>query len=256
MTNLLHQLARPRSLLALVVIIPILTVISFVRNSSSGQTAVGYVPPTRVLPTYESSSNIPFCLPQGVDNHASTGGYHDQDEALRKTHEQGSLQDSVPAEGIKAYMRSHIKQKQKGFDAKADEDFLGIKLYGPIDLEEYKAELMETYEKYLAIPYIRTPSFLPLVKSRLSLSPPIAPLAPRPRTITTTDAHRDLVPWQFARWKELLPDWEIRVFEDADMEKWMSDMFGGTVAERVWSELPRMVLKTDILRQVVGHRLT
>jgi hypothetical protein len=248
MANLLHQLARPRSLLALVVIIPFLTVVLFMRNISPAQMAVGYIPPTRILPSYESSSNIPFCLPQAVVNHATTGSHHNQDGALRKTHEQGLIQDSVPAEGIKAYMRSHIKQKQQGFDAKADDELLGIKVYGPIDLEEYKAELLETYEKYLAIPYIRTPSFLPLVKSRLSLSPPIAPLAPRPKTITTTDAHRDLVPWQFARWRELLSDWEIRVFEDADMEKWMGDMFGGTVAERVWQELPRMVLKTDILR--------
>lgn len=251
MTALLNHIARPRSLLALVVIIPLLTVLTYLRNTSPAATAVGYIPPTRILPSYESISDIPFCLPHGIDNHAqgdSAGGYHDADGALRKTHEEGLLQGSVPAEGIKAYMRSHIKQKQRGFDPKADEDFLGIKVYGPVDLEEYKKELMETYEKYLAVPYIRTPSFLPLVKSRLSLSPPIAPLAPRPKTITTTDAHRDLVPWQFARWRETLPDWEVRVFEDKDMERWMSDMFGGTVAERVWQELPRMVLKTDILR--------
>ena len=251
MANLVHQFARPRSLLALVVVIPLLTVLSFMKNSSPVATAIGYIPPTRILPSYESVSNIPFCIPLEVDNHVQQGsaaGFDDEDGALSKTHEQGLLGDSVPAEGIKAYMRSHIKQKQVGFDPKADDDYLGIKIYGPIDLEEYKAELLETYEKYLAVPSIRTPSFLPLLKSRLSLSPPIAPLAPRPKTITTTDAHRDLVPWQFARWKELLPDWEIRVFEDADMEKWMGDMFGGTVAERVWQDLPRMVLKTDILR--------
>jgi len=38
--------------------------------------------------------------------------------------------------------------------------------------------------------------------------------------------------------------------EDADMEGWMREVFGGTRGEEVWKGLPRIVLKTDILRWV------
>jgi hypothetical protein len=213
--------------------------------------APGYRSPTDVLPSYESAAGIPFCLPQSVDNyelHGSFAGFRDEDGKLRKTHEKTAASDSVPAEGIKAYMRAHISQKQRGFDPVADEEYLGVKLHGSIDLEGYTADLMQVYEEFLALPHMKTPSFLPLLKSRLSLSPPIAALPPRPRVITTTDAHRNLVPWEFSRWQELLPDWEIRIMEDSDMEGWMENTFGGTLAEEIWKALPRIVLKTDILR--------
>ena len=193
--------------------------------------------------------------------YGSFAGFHDEDGKLREEHEEGASKDSVPVKAIKEYMRGHLRQKQAGFDPVADEEFLGLRLgNGTIDLEGYTKELLATYGEYLSVPHIPTPSFLPLIKSRLSLSPPILPLPPRPRVITTTDAHRDLVPWQFGRWKELLPDWEVRVMEDADMEGWIREVFGGTRGEEVWKALPRIVLKTDILRwvgvrgQMVGWR--
>lgn len=247
--NLMAQyLTRPRMLLSVgTCVLLILTL--YMLNTKGPARAVGYVPPTSVLPSYEGTSNIPYCRPrEDGQAFAAEQDDHDGEEAARLKHEQSLSLDTVPVSAIKSYIQGHLDSLQQGFDPQADEELLGIKIYDTVYLPTYTKQLLNIYEKYLKVPHIPNPSYLPLVKSRLSLSPPIAPLPPRPKIITTTDAHKEQVPWQFERWADIMSDWEIRKFEDADMEGWMSRMFGGTLAEQIWSRLPRTVLKTDIFR--------
>jgi hypothetical protein len=64
----------------------------------------------------------------------------------------------------------------------------------------------------------------------------------------TTDKSLDDLPDEFARWKEIMPDWQIRYFDDDGLRKWVGAEFGGAKAEGIWESLPRQVLKTDVFR--------
>ncbi|KIS01108.1 glycosyltransferase [Cryptococcus deuterogattii 2001/935-1] len=64
----------------------------------------------------------------------------------------------------------------------------------------------------------------------------------------TTEKSVDDLPWQFQRWKEIMPEWEIKYFDDKALKNWVNGMFGGTKAEEIWMNLPRQVLKTDVFR--------
>ncbi|KAE8537764.1 hypothetical protein D1P53_005820 [Cryptococcus gattii VGV] len=164
---------------------------------------------------------------------------------------EGQLPDVVPVSGIERYMLAHIEELQQGYDAKHDYEEYGLKL-GNISLSAYTAELLETYKEYLLPPGTPPPnpppSFLPTVLSRLSLRPPITPLPPRPDQVMTTEKSVDDLPWQFQRWKEIMPEWEIKYFDDKALKNWVKGMFGGTKAEEIWMNLPRQVLKTDVFR--------
>ncbi|WWC61831.1 uncharacterized protein I303_104416 [Kwoniella dejecticola CBS 10117] len=163
---------------------------------------------------------------------------------------EGVLPDIIPASGIEKYMLSHIEDLQEGYDPQHDFEEYGLKL-GNISLEGYTRELLSTYKKYL-IPSNSNnpvpPTYLPPVLSRLSLRPPIAPLPPRPKQVLTTDKSIDSLPWQFDRWKEIMPEWNIKYFDDASLKAWVHHAFGSTKAEKIWLDLPRQVLKTDIFR--------
>lgn len=50
-----------------------------------------------------------------------------------------------------------------------------------------------------------------------------------------------------------MPDWEIKYFDDRALKAWVKGMFGGTRAESIWNNLPRVVLKTDVFRYMVGY---
>jgi hypothetical protein len=163
--------------------------------------------------------------------------------------ERMSDEDSIAVKVITDYMQQHITDKQQGFDPTEDDDYLGLKIGDSWDLPTYRAELLQTYHDYLAVPHIPNPSFMPPLESRLSLRPPLAPLPPRPNQVLTTDKSKDL-PFEFGRWQELHPDWEIRFFDDDALDEWVRTMFGGTRAEKVWNMLPRPVLKADIFRSV------
>ncbi|OWZ68955.1 hypothetical protein AYX15_00411 [Cryptococcus neoformans] len=164
---------------------------------------------------------------------------------------EGQLPDVVPVRGIERYMLAHLEELQQGYDAKHDYEEYGLKI-GNISLSAYTAELLETYKEYLLPPDTPRPnpppSFLPTVLSRLSLRPPIAPLPPRPDQVMTTEKSVDDLPWQFQRWKEIMPEWEIKYYDDKALVNWVRGMFGGTKAEKIWKNLPRQVLKTDVFR--------
>jgi hypothetical protein len=214
---LLPTSMKPRSFLSILLVIGLITTLYFYKRTSSSL----YEP----LVNYEAVAHKPE-------------GFSNQD-ALRLKIEQ--------------YLQSHLTDLQAPFNSTEDEALLGLKLQGkPIHLDAYRAELLDNYHKYLSPASPSSPPhlFLSLVLSRLSLTPPSSHLPLRPETITTTDAHRSLVPWEFSRWKEICPDWEVRVFEDDDMYDWMERVFGGSMGRKVWEELPRVVLKTDIFRLV------
>ncbi|WWC94131.1 hypothetical protein V866_000970 [Kwoniella sp. B9012] len=161
---------------------------------------------------------------------------------------EGKLPDIIPSSGIEKYMLSHIEDLQSGWDPKHDFEEYGLKL-GNISLEGYTKELISTYKQYLL------PSsggggvggFMAPVLSRLSLRPPIQELPPRPKQVMTTDKSDDL-PYQFERWKEIMPDYQIKYFNDRSLKAWVKGVFGETKAEKIWEKLPRVVLKTDIFR--------
>ncbi|WWC70259.1 uncharacterized protein I206_104209 [Kwoniella pini CBS 10737] len=163
---------------------------------------------------------------------------------------EGALPDVIPTSGIERYMLSHIEDLQNGFDPKHDYEEYGLKL-GNISLEEYTRELLSTYKNYLLPSQsieITPPTYLAPVLSRLSLRPPVSPLPPRPQQVITTDKSIDDLPWQFGRWKEIMPDWKIKYFDDNTLKAWVNQVFGKTKAESIWLNLPRQVLKTDIFR--------
>ncbi|ODN94317.1 glycosyltransferase [Cryptococcus wingfieldii CBS 7118] len=163
----------------------------------------------------------------------------------------GQLPDVVPVSGIERYMIAHIEELQSGYDAEHDFKEYGLKP-GNISLSAYTSELLQTYREFLVPPGtpppVPPPAFLPAALSRLSLRPPIAPLPPRPNHVMTTEKSVDDLPWQFKRWKEIMPDWEIKYFDDKALKDWVNGMFGNTKASKIWETLPRQVLKTDVFR--------
>ncbi|WWD17318.1 hypothetical protein CI109_101758 [Kwoniella shandongensis] len=165
---------------------------------------------------------------------------------------EGQLPDVIPVTGIERYMLAHIEELQEGYDSQHDLDEYGLKS-GNISLTAYTSELLSTYKIYLlpegmTNPPSHPPSYLPPVLSRLSLRPPIAPLPPRPKQVMTTDKSIDDIPQEFERWKEMMPDWEIKYFDDKALKSWVKGVFGKSKAEKIWQGLPRQVLKTDVFR--------
>ncbi|WVQ82346.1 hypothetical protein IAT38_004474 [Cryptococcus sp. DSM 104549] len=163
----------------------------------------------------------------------------------------GQLPDVVPTTAIERYMLAFLGELQQDYNATHDYEEYGLKL-GNVSLAAYTAELLGTYREYL-LPKGEPapsppPSFLPPVLSRLSLRPPIAPLPPRPDQVMTTEKSVEDLPWQFNRWKEIMPEWEIKYFDDKALKGWVHGMFGGSKAEKIWETLPRQVLKTDVFR--------
>ncbi|WVN88260.1 uncharacterized protein L203_103461 [Cryptococcus depauperatus CBS 7841] len=166
----------------------------------------------------------------------------------------GKLPDMVPASGVERYMLAHIEDLQQAYDETHDNEAYGLNL-GNISLTEYTLELLKTYKEYM-LPPGTSPShpplaFMPLVLSRLSLRPPITPLPPRPNVVMTTDKSIDQMPWEFQRWKEIMPDWEIKYFDDKALDEWVNSMFGKSKVQTIWQGLPRQVLKSDIFRYMV-----
>ncbi|WWC89376.1 uncharacterized protein L201_004299 [Kwoniella dendrophila CBS 6074] len=186
----------------------------------------------------------------------------------------GKLPDIIPSSGIEKYMLSHIEDLQDGFDPNHDFEEYGLKL-GNITLKEYTRELISTYKEYLSpsssssshyqnklfsssiksekIPKNDSPTWLSPVLSRLSLRPPISSLPFKPKQIITTDKSDKLddLPYQFKRWSEIMPDYSIKYFNDQQLKQWVHDVFGNSKSEKIWLNLPRQVLKTDIFRYMV-----
>lgn len=270
----LNHLSR-RCIIICIAILPFFLALYFLSSAflDAPRQGKGYLSPSRVLPSYTSPNSIPACLPEKVDGYLLKVGRGDSQgrvgnwldpsrsewaewESTIQYPTEGAEEegvkggDSVPVTGIASYIYSHIKALQSGFDPKADQEYLGLDVGSSWDLKSYHHELMTTFQTYLSIPTVPLPSFIPPVLSRLSLRTPLAPLPARPNQILTTDKHKsvDELPWEFARWKEIMPDWEIKYFDDDKLEQWVQDMFGGSRAQEIWKGLPRAVLKADVFR--------
>lgn len=69
-----------------------------------------------------------------------------------------------------------------------------------------------------------------------------------PKQVITTDKSIEDLPIEFGRWRQIMPDWNIRYFDDQGLVDWVEKNIGGTRAKRVWKDLPRRVLQTDVFR--------
>jgi hypothetical protein len=88
-----------------------------------------------------------------------------------------------------------------------------------------------------------------LVDARAAVHPPPdASAPPCPKQVITTDKTIDHLPKEFQRWKEIMPDWDTRYFDDRGLVDWVHTSFGGSRAEELWNALPRRVLQTDVFR--------
>lgn len=164
----------------------------------------------------------------------------------------GFTADVIPVARIERYMLSHLEQLQEAYNATHDLALYALNL-GNISLPIYIKELLSTYHTYLE-PQHRTPTYLPPLLSRLSLRPPIAPLPPRPKIVMTTEKSISDLPSEFERWKEIMPEWDVRYFDDKALKRWVGEAFEGSGIERVWKRLPRTVLQTDLFRYTWVHK--
>ncbi|WVW83869.1 hypothetical protein I302_105891 [Kwoniella bestiolae CBS 10118] len=253
----------------------LISLLSLVLYQRISQPNIEYAFPKDVLADYTSPSSHCFWPDQQTDNQItgeveSSGRLKDwlkwgsspsppsaptnpadDEEAFQW---EGQLPDIIPSSGLEKYMLAHLEDLQEGWDPKHDHEEYGLKLSN-ISLKEYTRELISTYTQYLS-PSSPTSiteaqaSFMAPVLSRLSLRPPIAPLPPRPRQVMTTDKSDDIedLPFQFKRWMEIMPDYQIKYFNDRSLKAWVDGIFGGTKAEKIWKRLPRQVLKTDVFR--------
>jgi hypothetical protein len=165
---------------------------------------------------------------------------------------EGQMPDVVPVSGIEQYMAAHISDLQSGYDPAHDGAEYDLKL-GNVSLPAYSEELLDNYRSYLvtsSAPSFTSATYLPVVLSRLSLRPPTSPLPPAPKQVLTTDKSIEDLPPEFGRWKEIMPDWEVKYFDDEALREWVDRAFGGTKAQAIWERLPRQVLKTDVFRWV------
>jgi hypothetical protein len=111
-------------------------------------------------------------------------------------------------------------------------------------MEAYASELLKDADVYLP----RTQAYFHALQSRLSMDASPANLPKRPKQIITTDKSRDSLPEEFERWTQIMPDWEVKYFDDNALVQWFGDHFGGSKAEMIWNALPRQVLRTDLFR--------
>lgn len=190
----------------------------------------GYLYPSTVLPDYISPHNVPPC-----DTTSNTGRYAGTPSGEA---------DGLETTKIESYIAQHLAAKQAHFNPQADKAWLGIDL-GTWDLPSYRAELWDTYRRYFSNDSTR-PEYIHLVDSRLALRPRSGYLA-RPHQILTTTREMPL-PKPFQRWRSLHRGYQIRIFDDERMARWVRVTFDGTRGKEVWDSLPRAVLKTDVFR--------
>ena len=57
--------------------------------------------------------------------------------------------------------------------------------------------------------------------------------------VITTDKSIDHLPEEFEEWREVMPEWDLRYFDDEGLIAWVGKMFGGTKAQRIWLSLYR-----------------
>lgn len=158
--------------------------------------------------------------------------------------------DDIPQHKLETYIHRYLEELQASFSPVHDHVTYGLSL-GDISLPAYAAELLSTYHDYLSpssSSASSVPAYIPQALARLSFRTPRSPLPPAPKQIMTTEKTVEDLPMEFSRWREVMPDWEIKYFDDEELLNWVKAAFGGTRAEQIWKDLPRQVLKTDVFR--------
>ena len=168
------------------------------------------------------------------------------------------LPEVIPQISIEGYIQAYLSDLTGNVNVTYLKEVHGLEL-GDTRLRAYTADLEHSYAEYLspkssedpALQASPPPPWLSAVRARLSLRPPIEPLPPAPKQVITTDKSPDALPYEFDRWKEVMPKWNVRYFDDTELEYWVDKHFSGSRAQSIWAQLPRRVLQTDVFRYMV-----
>jgi len=151
---------------------------------------------------------------------------------------------AIPVDSLEGYIEAYLDEHSRVIATHYLEE-QGLKL-NHTSYSDYISGLEDAYTEFFSRP--TAPEWLDLVGARSSLVPPLMPLPPSPKQVITTDKSLDHLPAEFSRWREVMPDWDLRYFDDEGLIDWVKENFGGTQAEKTWKALPRRVLQTDIFR--------
>ena len=170
-------------------------------------------------------------------------------------------EDVISTSSVEEYIQSYLDNLQASVNKTYYLVEHVLKL-GDTILAAYTRELLSDYMTYLPPSSTndmsldaqderldrKEPGWMKSTRSRLSLRPPVRPFPKVPKQIFTTDKSIHDLPEEFQRWKEIMPDWTIRYFDDAGLVDWVEGHFNGTRAEDIWKGLPERVLQTDVFR--------
>lgn len=159
------------------------------------------------------------------------------------------MSGAVANSAIEGYMREYLKSRTSTYDAKLHLEKYGLKLGDP-DLTNYLAELLDVYNQFFGVSEEtgQVFSFLAPVLARMGLHPPQAKLPPLVKQVAATEKNLDKIPEYFDDWDEMMPNWNITLFDDTSLEQWVNFEFAGSEVERIFNRLPRQVLKSDLFR--------
>ena len=150
---------------------------------------------------------------------------------------------AISAESIKGYIEAYLDDRSSiNSTYYLESQGLGI---NHTTYSGYIGALQQAYTNYFST---ASPIWLDLVGSRLSLFSSNTPLPEAPKQVITTDKSIEHLPKEFERWKNVMPDWNVRYFDDEGLIAWVKGNLGGTGAEKIWNQLPQRVLQTDIFR--------
>lgn len=184
---------------------------------------------------------------------------------------------AIPVEAIIRIAEADLLRSQRAYiddpdGLKRDRKDLGFKLEGSateLGLEGYGKRLEKALQQEFGwdgrpesttaaytLPYTANisessaeptspPNFLSTLNHlSLDISPSLSPYTQAtrqlPKHIYTTH-HKPEFPSQFAGWKSVNPDYELSFLDDAALDRWIVDAFGGTAVEREWVRLGEYV---------------
>jgi hypothetical protein len=148
-------------------------------------------------------------------------------------------------------MLDYLRSVWDKFDDERHREEYGLKV-GNVALAQYTRELEDFYTRFLAREGdVSETDWLTHLFNRLTIHPPAAPYPPLPSKMSTTDKNPLNMHPLFSHWKEVMPELDVVVYDDRQLEIWADDLFGGTEFHNIWRRLPRVVLKSDIFRYLV-----
>lgn len=226
---------RPKQLLLAIAVLAILSLAGLCLPTSTAATSLASLTPDDLQCSSTGWTNW-FASGRAIVVKPPSAASHDPSDLIATSHIEDYAQK---------YLSSLVGQVNHTHYLETQ----GLKL-GSTDLRSYTHELLDTYTTYLSSRHSAHShkAWLPSVKSRLSFRPSPTPLPAAPKQVMTTDKYVNHLPREFGRWHHIMPDWSMRIFDDAGLIEWVDENFGGTRGQRVWEALPRRVLQTDVFR--------